>query len=137
MRGRIGPRVIRATVFKSASSERWRDAQCLYEAGRYQGAIYLCGYALECQLKANVCKARGVEALEEGEAKKLGHELVHILDAARLSRKLNENEDLHATFYEIVRRWSTGIRYSGGGSSERECQRFLKDSEALLLWPKT
>src|SRR5258708_17703206 len=136
MSGRIGPRAIKATVFKAASNERWRDAQCLYDAGRFQGAIYLCGYALECQLKANVCAARGVESLEEREAKKLGHELAHVLDAARLSRKLTENEDLRTAFYGIANRWSTGIRYSGGGSNGRECQRFLRDSEALLLWLK-
>ena len=137
MRGRIGPRVIRATVFKAASSERWSDAQCLYNAGRYQGAIYLCGYALECQLKANVCTAWGVESLEEREAKKLGHELAHVLHATRLSRKLSENEDLRTAFHGIADRWSTGIRYSGRKSNERECRRFLKDSEALLSWLKT
>ena len=137
MRGRIGPRVIKATVFEAASGERWKDAQCLYEAGRYQGAIYLCGYAIECQLKASVCTARGVESLEQREAKKLGHELTHVLDAARLSRKLNENKDLHTAFYEIANRWSTAIRYTGGGSGEWECERFLRDSEALLLWLKT
>ncbi len=137
MRGRIGPRLIRVTVFKAASDERWRDAQCLYKAGRYHGAIYLCGYAIECQLKANPCTARRVESLEEREAKKLGHELAHVLDAARLSGKLIENEDLQIAFSKIANRWSTEIRYSGGGSNKRECQRFLKDSEALLSWLKT
>jgi HEPN domain len=137
MRGRIGLRIIRATVFKAASGERWRDAQCLYATGRYQGAIYLCGYAIECRLKASVCALRGVESLEEREAKRLGHELVHILDAARLSRRLKENEDLHTAFHKIATRWSTAIRYTGGGSNERECEHFLRDSEALLLWLKT
>ena len=134
MRGRIGPRVIRATVFKAASSERWKDAQCLYAAGRYQGAIYLSGYALECQLKANVCSTRRVKFLEESYAKSLGHDLARALHAAGLNRKLSNNEDLRVAFLEIANRWSTGIRYSGGGSNKGECERFLKDSEGLLSW---
>src|SRR5260370_932859 len=108
MRARIPARVVKATVFRQASIERLHDAKCLLEAGRFQGAIYLCGYALECQLKANVCTARRVESLEEREAKKLGHELTRVLDAARLSRKLSENEDLRDAFYWIANRWSTG-----------------------------
>src|SRR5713226_2682633 len=134
MRARVPTRVVKATVFRQASIERLLDAKCLRDAGRFQGAIYLCGYALECQLKATVCMARRVESLEEREAKKLGHELAHVLDAARLSGKLIENEDLQIAFSKIANRWSTEIRYSGGGSNKRECQRFLKDSEALLPW---
>ena len=137
MRARYRARFVKATAFRQASIERLQDAKCLQEAGRFQGAIYLCGYALECQLKANVCTARRAEFLEEREAKKLGHELARVLDAAGLRRKLSENVDLRTAFYRIANRWSTGIRYSGGGSNERECHRFLRDSEALLSWLKT
>ena len=128
MRGRIGPRVIRATVFKAASNERWIDAKCLYEAGRYQGAIYLCGYALECELKATLCAVRRVQSLEVREARKLGHELAHVLNAAGLGRKLKENKDLQTAFYGIADRWSTAMRYSAEAGNERECERFLRDS---------
>jgi HEPN domain-containing protein len=134
MRGRIGPQVIRATVFRQASIERLQDAKCLLEAGRFHGAIYLCGYAIECQLKANVCAARRIEALDQGEAKKLGHDLVNALEKAGLGRKLVGNKDLRIAFFEIVIRWSTGMRYSGARSDERESKRFLKNAEDLLTW---
>lgn len=32
------------------------DAEILYSADRYDGAIYLCGYAVEVALKARICK---------------------------------------------------------------------------------
>lgn len=134
---RFPTRVVKATVFRQASIERLQDAKCLQEAGRFQGSIYLCGYALECQLKANVCTARRVGFLEEREAKILGHELARVLDEAGLRRKLNENEDLRTAFYRIANRWSTGIRYSGSGSSRRECEQFLSESVDLLSWLKT
>ena len=134
MRGRIGPRVVKATVFRQASIERLQDAKCLLEAGRFHGAIYLCGYAIECQLKANVCAARRMEGLDQGEAKKLGHDLVNALEKAGLGRKLVGNKDLRIAFFEIVIRWSAGMRYSGARSDERESERFLKNAEDLLTW---
>jgi HEPN domain-containing protein len=137
MRGRIGPRVIRATVFRQASIERLQDAKCLLEAGRFHGAIYLCGYAIECQLKANICTARRVEALDLGEAKKLGHDLTKVLEETKLRRKLVGNKELWIAFNEIEIQWSTGMRYAGTRSDERECSRFLKHAEDLLSWLKT
>jgi hypothetical protein len=137
MRGRIGPRVIKATVFRQASIERLLDANCLHEARRFQGAIYLCGYALECRLKFCVCAARGVTYLEEIEAKNLGHALEKSLHAARLTKKLDEIEDLRVAFLRITRQWSTEIRYSGRVGNDRDSLSLLKDTRALLTWLET
>ena len=130
-------RLVKATVFRAASIERWKDAKCLHDAGRFQGAIYLCGYALECELKYCVCVARGVERIEEEEAKRLGHSLPELLNAAGMANLLSGNRDLLVAFHAINSRWSTEIRYSGGVSSQRESERFLRDSRALWLWLKT
>jgi len=35
---------------------RLEDATALLEAGRYDGATYLCGYAVEVALKARICR---------------------------------------------------------------------------------
>ena len=35
---------------------RARDAEMLLRAGRYDGGVYLCGYAVEIGLKARICK---------------------------------------------------------------------------------
>lgn len=99
--------------------------------------MYLCGYAIECQLKANVCAARRIEALDQSEAKKLGHDLTNVLEKTGLGRKLVGNKDLRIAFFEIVNRWSTEMRYLGARSDERECKRFLKNAEDLLSWLKT
>ena len=137
MRASFDKRLVKATVFRAASVERLKDATCLHDADRFQGAIYLCGYALECEIKYRVCRARGVLHMEEGEAKQYGHKLPELLDAAGLLRPLTGNRDLYIAFQNISSRWSTEIRYSGGASSRRESEKFLKDSRALLLWLKT
>jgi hypothetical protein len=35
---------------------RIEDARILYEASRFDGSIYLCGYAIELGLKARICR---------------------------------------------------------------------------------
>ncbi len=35
---------------------RLKDAEVLHSSRRYEGAVYLCGYAVELSLKARICK---------------------------------------------------------------------------------
>ncbi len=41
---------------KRIASARLKDAEILYQGKRYDGAVYLCGYAVELTLKAKICK---------------------------------------------------------------------------------
>lgn len=41
---------------KKTAKERLEDAEVLANAERYEGAIYLCGYAVEMGLKARICE---------------------------------------------------------------------------------
>ena len=75
---------IPANRFRQAAEERWKDARCLHGNGRYEGAIYLCGYVLECFLKFAVCETRRHKSMGLGEAKQLGHNLFELLDASQL-----------------------------------------------------
>lgn len=42
--------------FQQIANERFIDAKALLAAGRYNGAYYLAGYAVECALKARIAK---------------------------------------------------------------------------------
>lgn len=35
---------------------RIEDAEVLYKASRFDGSVYLCGYAMELGLKARICR---------------------------------------------------------------------------------
>ncbi|NLJ29092.1 MAG: HEPN domain-containing protein [Deltaproteobacteria bacterium] len=41
---------------RKIAQARFKDADVLLKAWRYDGAIYLCGYAIELALKARICK---------------------------------------------------------------------------------
>jgi HEPN domain len=49
--------VILPTELRTIARARLRDAEALLIAGRYDGSVYLCGYAVEIALKARVCRA--------------------------------------------------------------------------------
>lgn len=41
---------------REIARERIKDAEALFSAERYEGAMYICGYAVEIALKARICK---------------------------------------------------------------------------------
>jgi hypothetical protein len=48
-----------------ASRHRRKDAELLQQSARWNGAIYLAGYAIECSLKALVCYGEHKNNLKE------------------------------------------------------------------------
>ena len=43
------------TIYLGASRRRLEDAEALYNQERWNGAIYMGGYAIECALKSLLC----------------------------------------------------------------------------------
>ena len=41
---------------RNISEARLEDARVLWSSGRFDGAVYLCGYAVEMALKARICE---------------------------------------------------------------------------------
>jgi len=48
--------MIKRTELKKIARARIKDAEVLLKAKRYDGAAYICGYALELGLKARICQ---------------------------------------------------------------------------------
>ena len=42
--------------FQELAEDHLRHAKALLDAGLYSGAYYMCGYVIECALKACICK---------------------------------------------------------------------------------
>ena len=41
---------------KELAKLRLKEAETLFDAGLYDGAVYVCGYVIELALKARICK---------------------------------------------------------------------------------
>jgi len=123
-----------ANRFRQAADERWKDAGCLHANGRFEGAVYLCGYVLECFLKFVICETRKRKVMNLSEAKQLGHNLVELLDASGLTGALRQNRDLWTAFAGMNGRWSPELRYSSRSIDQRASSDFLQDTKDLRNW---
>ena len=47
---------LKTAELRKIAKARLKDAEALLAAHRYDGAIYLCGYAVELALKARICQ---------------------------------------------------------------------------------
>ncbi len=106
------------------SLERVGDAQLLLANGRWPGAYYLAGYAVECRLKAcivsNVQKDPGLLYRNKDLLKEIWtHKLPTLIAQTGLLDKLDEELDLKnqsrdkqfADNWLLVSKWSENTRY--------------------------
>jgi hypothetical protein len=135
--GKGGEIRVPANRFRQAAEERWKDARCLHESRRFEGAIYLCGYVLECFLKFAYCGLKNLRCMDLREAKRLSHDLSAWLDARGLGAALGKSRDLEVAFARINNRWAPEMRYSGMIGDERSSASFLQDTKDLRNWLQT
>ena len=115
---------------------RVADSEVLLDAGRNDGAIYLCGYAVEMALKARICTTLGWSEYPSSRAEfqKYQSFRTHDLDTllhlcgleAQIKKKL-----LGA--WSVVAMWDPEIRYRAPGTASRdEAAQMIESSKVLL-----
>ncbi len=101
----------RKTLEKLAK-QRLREAHALFESEQYAGSVYLAGYAVECYLKAAICKALD---WEEFRATFAVHDLEGLLLHSGLGRKIESNVKVRDSFTRVKEVWivhgKQSIRY--------------------------
>jgi hypothetical protein len=127
-----------------ASRQRYQDALHLQKAERWNGAIYLGGYAIECSLKALVCYGNCTNNIKETRMFKKGvtgaqlHNLGTLReasDALKLAIKLDRTNKLNSAWNIIVDLWQKDmLRYGRDVGYKAECERFLEAVERLYFW---
>ncbi len=117
---------------KKIARARLKDAEALFNARRYDGAVYLCGYAVELALKNRICRALNWEKYPV--SKKLNnfktHDLVLLLQLSGIEKKINTT--LLAE-WSIVSEWNPELRYQEIGSVTKDEARLMIDSTRILL----
>ena len=109
-------------------SHEWLyDAKLLHEAGRFESAIYLCGYAVEFALKARMCRHLNWQSYRDDLPGMRSHVLVNLLCFTGIDRaKFN-------TAWDAISDWSPEMRYGGGMSISPEgASRIISAAEVLL-----
>jgi len=116
---------------------RLRDAEVLYRNRRYDGAIYLCGYAVEIALKARICKTlewnSGFPETKkefEGCNSFKTHDLEALLHLSGIETKIKSN---YLADWSTVATWNPESRYKAIGSANKVNTKIMIDSVKVLV----
>jgi HEPN domain-containing protein len=103
--------------FQQLAKRRLTEAKTLLDAGHYEGAYYLTGYAVEFALKACVCRRRmrsGIFPEKDFSKDLYTHDLEKLVRLAKLETDRTAWTQKHRTFgsrWGVVARWRGGMRY--------------------------
>jgi HEPN domain-containing protein len=128
--------VIAVQELKKLANARFKDSEVLLKARRYDGAIYLCGYAVELSLKARVCKTlkwRGYPS-SSGEFKDYQSFRTHDLDVLlHLTGREQEIKVGCLAEWSAVAQWNPSARYQAiGTATEADAKLMLSAARVLL-----
>jgi HEPN domain-containing protein len=112
--------VITSKELTSIAKARLKDAEALLAARRYDGAIYLCGYAIELALKARICITLGWQGYPSttGEFRDYQSFRTHSLDVLlRLSGREKKIKLNFLAEWSAVAEWDPSARYKAVGTA--------------------
>lgn len=105
-------------------------------SGRYDGAAYLCGYAIELALKARICRTLRWAGFPEtdGEFRGVHCFKVHNFDVLlRLSGIEAKIKSAHLASWSVVSGWRPESRYNLVGTTTRaKAEEMIRETELLL-----
>mgnify|MGYP000467504503 FL=1 len=116
------------TELSRLAEERLIDAKTLFEAERYDGAFYICGYALEMALKSRVCHSLNWDEYpgngKDGYKSFRTHKFDDLLHLSGVEKEIRAKL---MSEWSIVMKWDPEIRYS----SEKQKKEALTWSTEL------
>jgi len=129
--------MILPTELTTVARARLRDAEALLAAGRFDGAVYLCGYAVEIALKARVCRTlkwSGFPSTNkefEGYHSFRTHDLDVLLHLSGAEARIKKPEYLPA--WSAVAMWEPSARYRPiGTASSADATDMIEAAKVLL-----
>jgi len=130
--------------FENLVEIRINEAKALLQAGHFQGAYYLAGYALECALKA--CIAKQVKEFDfpnkDLANESYTHNLSKLIGVAGLKQKLTKDEKLNEEFklnWAVAKDWSEASRYDCDIEETKAKDLFdavTNDKSGIVAWIK-
>lgn len=131
--------MIPLTDMWSLVDARLADARVLVSNGRFAGAVYLCGYAVELGLKGRICRTLGWPewpdtGSEFGGLKSLKtHDLVTLLRVSGVEIQIKADAALSAA-WSIAAEWDPEVRYRvpDKDASRSDAELMIDVSKVLL-----
>lgn len=120
------------TEIEEIVKARLKDAEVLLKASRFDGSVYLCGYAIELSLKARICKT--LQWDEYPTSSKYSTFKTHDPDVLLHLTGLEDQLKLkYMTEWSIVAQWNPEARYKPIGSVKESDAKDMLDSAKELI----
>ncbi len=127
--------ITRADLTKTARAHL-RDARILNRRGSYDGAVYLCGYAVEIALKARICRTLRWAGFPStrSEFEHVKSVQTHVFEALLLFSGAGDRiKPALASDWSIVKRWAPEQRYNPVGTQTADNAAEMIAAAAHLL----
>lgn len=130
--------------FQKLAKMKLEDAQAMLEKQRYSGAYYLCGYVIECALKACITKqTREYDFPPDPTAIRqiYVHDLVRLVKAAglevTLGRALKKDKRFEVN-WGLVKEWNEITRYEEHSETKARSlyDAIVHKKDGVLQWIK-
>lgn len=128
--------MISRTDLQKMARAKLEDAETLLQAGRYDGAVYICGYAIELALKARICLVLNWNDYPATNAEFRQYQSFKTHDLKILLR-LSGTEAIMTSKYRgewsTVSVWTPELRYQAVGSTSfQTASSMITDTKTLL-----
>jgi HEPN domain-containing protein len=127
--------------FQALAEVRIEEAGVLLAAGKWDGAYYLAGYAVECTLKACVAKLTKADDFPDKDraARAWTHKIDVLVDVAELEKLRSDEASVNPTFetfWRQVVKWKEDARYKRTPRADAEVlYRAVADpTDGVLRW---
>ena len=123
---------MRKTEIEEIIQARLKDSEVLLKASRFDGSVYLCGYAVELALKARICKT--LQWNEYPTSAKYStfktHDLDLLLHLTGLEDKIRFQ---YIAEWSVVTQWNPESRYKPIGSIKEDDAKDMLNSAKELI----
>ena len=102
-------------TLRALSETRLEDARTLLLAGRNEGSLYMCGYAVELALKARICETLGWDGFPESNSGFQFYQSFRTHDLKRLLHLSGVEKVIEAEMsadWSTISRWDRDLRYT-------------------------
>lgn len=124
---------------RKAAMKRLQDARVLLEQGRYRGAMYLAGYAVECKLKAVAMEIYDcwtlrqlIERWDVDENTVFTHGLEALVNRLPIQQRFRQSPVWRD--FAVVNRWMPAWRYNPHNGTCEAAKNFISATHRVYKW---
>lgn len=125
------------------AEERELDALLLLGSGRWSGAYYLAGYAVECALKACIAKLTNLHDFPDKDFvnKSYTHKIEVLVELAGLKTQRDTDAAANPALdgnWVVLKDWDESARYKqlAENAARRMCEAVFHPTDGVLSWIK-